>query len=214
MKKIFCFLLVGIVGLNMMYAQDNKAKTILDKVSAKNKEYKSIAADFSYSLDNKEEDIHEVSEGKIILKNNKYKLSLMGTDIYFDGNLVYTHLIDAEEVSIKEPDEDEQETLNPAKIFSIYENGFTYKYVTQKTIQSKTYHIIDLFPTDSEKSFSSIRLQINSQSNQIEKLISFGKDGNNVSIKLNKITPNIELKESDFVFNSKANPDVEIVDMR
>ena len=213
MKKLLSFLFIGIIGVSS-YAQNNKAKTILDKVSAKNKEYKSIATDFTFSLDNEEEDIHEISEGKIILKGNKYKLSLMGADTYFDGNLQYVHLIDAEEVSIKEPDEDEEESMNPAKIFSIYENGFTYQYVKEEKQGANYFHIIDLLPIDSEKSFSSVRLQINKQSNQIEKLTSVGKDGNNITIKLNKMTPNVELKDNDFVFDTKAHPDVEVIDMR
>ena len=123
MKNFFCFLLLGLISLNVS-AQDAKAKTILDKVSAINKEYKSIKAEFTYSMDNEEEDIHEVSDGSIILQGNKYKLNLLGSDIYFDGTTQYTHIIDAEEVSIKEPDEDEDEALNPAKNIFDLRNWF------------------------------------------------------------------------------------------
>ncbi|RUT79231.1 LolA family protein [Ancylomarina longa] len=213
MKNIFCFLFIGMLSLNLV-AQNNKAKSILDKVSAKNKEYKTIMADFTFSMDNKEEDIHEVSEGKIILKGDKYRLKLMGVDTYFDGTTIYSYLIDADEVSIKEPDEDDDEALNPAKIFSIYENGFTYKYVGEENTAKGNYHLIDLFPDNTDRGFSSIRLKINAKTNQIESLKSIGKDGNNISIVLKKLIPNLSYSDSDFIFDTKANPDVEINDMR
>ena len=213
MKNFFCFLLLGLICVNT-YAQDAKAKLILDKVSAINKAHKSIKAEFTFSMDNKEENIHEMSKGSILIKQNKYKLQIMGVDTYFDGKTMYSHIIDAEEVSIKEPDEDEDESLNPAKIFSIYETGFTYKYVKEETEGNTKFHLIDLFPTDSNRGFTHIRLKINQVTNQIKALESIGKDGNNISIVLKKITPNVALSDKDFVFDTAANPNVEVNDLR
>lgn len=213
MKSILSFLLIGIVSLNLS-AQDNKAKNILDKVSAKNKQYKSMMAEFSFELDNEEEDIHELSEGKITLKGNKYRLLLMGFDTYFDGTTQYQHNIDAEEVNIQTPDEDEDGALDPAKIFSIYEEGFTYKYISESTSDQGKFHIIELFPTNDDMSFSSIKLFIDSKENQIKKLKSIGVDGNNITIKVLKLTPDVEVSEKEFIFDTKAHPDVEINDLR
>ncbi len=213
MKKTLIFFLSGLVCLST-FAQDQKAKTILDQVSATNKAYKSLKAEFTFSMINKEEDIHEVSEGSILLKENKYKLQLMGIDTYFDGTTLYSHIIDAEEVSIKEPDEDEDEALNPAKIFTMYETGFTCKYVNEVTEKGIKLHVIDLFPSDTDKGFSHIRIKINKKNNQIQDLESFGTDGNNISIVLKKLTPNVPLSNKDFVFDTTAHPDVEINDLR
>lgn len=213
MKKIFCFLLLGVLCFNLS-AQDSKAKAVLDKVSAKNKEFKSLKAEFTYSMDNAEEDIHDVSVGSIILMGNKYRLKIMGTDNYFDGTTLYSHMIDAEEVNISEPEEEEDGGLDPSKIFTIYENGFTYKYVTEEKKNNISYYIIDLFPEDTEKEFTSIRLKINKAKNQIESLKSIGKDGNNVSITLKNLTPNLTFPDSQFVFDKKLNPNVEINDLR
>lgn len=213
MKKAFTFLAMGIICFNLV-AQENKAKAILDKVSSKNKEYKSIKADFTFSMDNEEENIHEISEGNIILKGEKYRLKLMGVDTYFDGTTLYSHLIDANELNIKEPDEDDEQALNPAKIFSIYENGFTAKYVTEEKTAKGNFHVIDLYPENTDKGFLYIRLRINQNDNQIESLKSVGKDGNNISIVLKKLSPNLEFSDLDFVFNTKAHPEVEINDMR
>lgn len=213
MKKIFSFLLFGILCFNLS-AQDIKAKTVLDKVSAKNKEFKSIKAEFTFSMDNAEEDIHEVSEGNIILIGNKYRLKLMGVDTYYNGTTMFSHYLDINEVNITEPEEGDNEGLNPAAIFSIYEKGYDYKYIKEETINSSVFHVIDLIPVNSEREFTSIQLRIDKAKNQIESLKTIGKDGNNVSITLKKLTPNLTFPDSYFVFDKKLFPNVETNDMR
>jgi outer membrane lipoprotein-sorting protein len=213
MKRVFCILLLGILCFNLS-AQNNKAKEVLDKVSAKNKEFKSIKAEFTFSMDNEEEDIHDESEGSIILMGDKYRLKVMGTDNYFDGTTLYSHMIDSEEVNITEPEEDEDGGLDPSKIFTIYESGFSYKYVKEESKGNVSYHVIDLFPKDTEKEFTHIRLRINKAKSQIESLESVGKDGNNINIVLKSLTPNLSFSASDFVFDQESHPDVEINDMR
>ena len=214
MTKYISLLIISLLTLNLS-AQENKAKTILDKVSAINKEYSSIKAEFSFSMDNAEEDIHESSDGNIILKGDKYRLFLMDVDTYFDGKTIYQHLIDAEEVNIKEPDEEDGESgISPTKIFNLYETGFKYSYVEEQTTPHGTFHVIDLFPLDLDRPFSRIRLHIDIKSLEMKSLVSIRKDGNNITVKIKTFKPNLEFKDSDFVFDQTANPDVEVVDMR
>jgi len=214
MTKYISLLFITLLSLNVS-AQENKAKTILDKVSAINKEYSSVKAEFTFNMDNAEEDVHESSDGNIILKDNKYRLYLMDVYTYFDGKTIYQHLVDAEEVNIKEPDEDDEEAgLNPTQIFTLYETGFKFSYVEEQKTPAGTFHVIDLFPLDEERPFSRIRLHIDTKSLEMKSLVSIGKDGNNITIKIKKFEPNVELKDSDFVFDQAANPDVEVVDMR
>lgn len=215
MKNSILLIFLSILTLTGAAQESNKAKDILDQLSAKNKSYNTIDAQFEFLMDNKEEDIHEKSAGILLLKGEKYKLSIMGVDTYFDGETIYSHIIDAEEVNIKEPDEEEdEEGLSPAKIFSIYEEGFKFKYVEEKIIDGKAFHIIDLFPTDLDKSFIKMTLYIDKKDMQINTLLSLGKDGNNISIKLSSFKANTEIDDSKFIFDTKANPDVEINDMR
>jgi len=214
MTKYISLIIITFLSLNLS-AQENKAKIILDQVSAINKKHSSIKAEFSFNMDNAEEDVHESSDGNIILKGNKYRLYLMDVYTYFDGKTIYQHLVDAEEVNIKEPDEEDEEAgLNPTQIFNLYETGFKYSYVEEQTTPAGTFHVIDLFPLDEEKSFSRVRLHIDTKSLEMKSLVAIGKDGNNITIKIKKFEPNIDFKDSDFIFDQTANPDVEVVDMR
>ncbi|WP_430812698.1 MULTISPECIES: LolA family protein [unclassified Carboxylicivirga] len=191
-----------------------KAKEILDKVSLKTKGYQSIVADFSFSLENLQEEIHEVYEGNIIIKGNKYKVNLMDVDTYFDGEVLYTHMLDAGEVNITIPDLEDEETLNPATIFTIYEKGYTFNYVAEGTADGKACHEIDLYPENRDKPFSRIKLLILKDSLQLYSIRQVGKDGNNYTVIVKNMSTDKTFNDSTFAFNSAAHPDVDVIDMR
>ena len=65
-----------ILAVFTVNAQDQKAKKILDKVSQKTRSYKTISADFIFTMENKEMDIHEKNKGSIKLKGQKYVVNL------------------------------------------------------------------------------------------------------------------------------------------
>jgi len=212
-------LLLSIIFFNSV-AQDDyeqnvkKAKEILDKVSAKTKSYKTISADFTFSMENLQEDISETNEGTILIKGDKYKVSLMGVDTYFDGKVIYTYLIEAGEVNITEPDPEDDETLNPATIFTIYEKGFKYRYAGEKTENGKVYYEIDLYPENRDKPYSRIKLLISKDDMSLYSLRQIGKDGNNYTVLVKSMKTNIPIDDSAFVFNAAKHPDVDVIDMR
>ncbi|WP_430935124.1 LolA family protein [Saccharicrinis sp. 156] len=212
MKKLL-LLLALIPGF--MFAQNaEKAKEILDQVTAKTKTYKTIKASFSFSLENLQEDIQEEYTGTIFIKGDKYKANLMDVDTYFDGKTLWTHMIDAEEVNIDEPDPDDEETLNPASIFTIYQTGFKYAYLGEKDSNGTAVYSIDLYPINRDKPYSRIKLEITKDNMQINKIQQISKDGNNYTILINKLESNTPMDDSMFVYNESANPNVDIIDMR
>ena len=118
--KLFA-LFISMFFSSILNAQDQKAKEILDKVSAKNKAYKTIEAEFNFKRENLQDKSSNSSKGKVWIKGNMYKLDLMGTESYFNGKTNWSFIKDANEVNISEPDPKEDGALNPAKLFSIYE---------------------------------------------------------------------------------------------
>jgi len=65
---------------------------------------------------------------------------------------------------------------------------------------------------DSE--YSKIRLLIDKDKMQIFQVEYFAKDGNQVTIEIQKLTPNGPVEEKNFTFDKAAYPKVEVVDMR
>ena len=213
---ISIFLLLGIKLDAQILAKDPKAQKILDKVSKTTKSYNSIRIKFSYTIENLQEKASETHSGYAFLKGKRYKLIMAGTTIFSDGKTVWSYLKDAEEMTISEPGEDDQSIFNPAKLFTIYENGFKYKYLGEEKKNSSTLDVIDIFPEHPEKkSYSRIRLKIDRKKSQLVSIKSFGKSGNNVTINVTEFTTNVKMTDKLFVFDKTKYPaDLEVVDTR
>lgn len=208
-------LLVIAVSLSILAtAQDQKAKEILDKVSAKAKSFKSIYAEFNFKMVNEREDVSETYSGKLWNKAEKYKLELMGTVTYFDGTTIWTHMKDAEEVNISEPDPEDDNALNPAKIWTMYEKGFKWYYKQEKFEANRALIYIDLIPKDLESEYSRITLKIDKDKGMLYSMIRYGKDGNIYTITVINYKTDQPQTDSMFKFDKTKFPGVEINDLR
>lgn len=211
MRHFTTLLLLLIAGFSLQAQNDPKAKEILDKSAAKFKSYKAVEVDFNLSMENKAEDIHENHKGQAWMKGNLYKLNVMEVENYYDGKNIYTYMPEANEVSIKNPEEEEEEMLNPTNLFDIHNKGFAQKLVSNDNGVA----YIELIPTDKKRNFKKIGIWIDPSTSMIQKVTSFGKDGNDVIITINSIKQPASLPaDSFFKFDEKKHPGVEIVDMR
>lgn len=212
MKQLIAVVLTTIFALNINAQDDAQAKTILDKLSKKTKSYTSIKADFQYTIVNKKDGINEAQDGSIQIKGNKYNLSIKGQDVISDGKTIWTYIKDSEEVHINNLSEDENDgTISPNKLFTIYETGFKYKFVEEKN----NIYTINLYPKDaSSKSFHRIALFIDKLKDQIKEVKVYGKDGGEMAYKIKTFTTNSTLPDGNFTFDKAKHPKVEIIDLR
>jgi len=193
---------------------DEKALKILDKVSQNMKTYKTIYAEFGFELKNSQENVDDKRGGKVWVKGDKYKVDMGNVQTYFDGKNVWTYIKESNEVNITTPDEDDDEAINPAKIFDIYKEGYKVRFIQDRFEDTRPLYVIDLYPTDKSKSFSRIRLKIDKSKNEIYEFDKFDKDGNIYIIKLFRLYKNKPLSDSMFIFDKKKHPGVEVIDLR
>jgi outer membrane lipoprotein-sorting protein len=212
MKSILTIMLMALI-LGAQAQSDTKAKSILDKVSAKTKSFTSITADFEFTMKNQAAQINETSQGKIVIQGNKYKLNIHGVEILNDGKSQWTYMPEIKEVSISDADADGGESLNPASIFTIYEKGFNFKYKGEGTNKGKKTHLIELIPTTAGD-FTNVNLEIEQSTNQILAATMNAKDGNQYAIKINKMTTDGKYPEATFRFDPLKHSGVNVVDMR
>jgi outer membrane lipoprotein-sorting protein len=213
MKKLSLIVLSSIISLGSFAQEvDVKAKAILDKLSAKTKSYTTIKAEFQYSISNKSEGISDSQTGKIQIKGDSYFLSIQGQDVISNGKGIWTIIKESEEIQINDlPDEDEEDYISPNKIFTLYEDGFKYKFAKEENGTQ----IINLYPKKAEeKSFHRIVLFINKAKNQITKVKVYGKDGSIFTYSIKTFTPNQAISDSQFTFNKANYTGYEIIDLR
>jgi outer membrane lipoprotein-sorting protein len=215
MKKQCLILIFCFVFNHAFMQQDPEAKKILDQAAEKTRSYQTIQVSYKLTVDDRKEKTSSFSEGQIMIKGEKYKLEAPESVVYFDGITMWTYSQDINEVTITEPDmEDEDFLSNPAKILSWYNRDFKYRYVQKTVLNGSEMHEIDLFPNNLEQPYSRIRIYISVKDMLLYLVKSIGKDGIDYSIQLSDYMTNKELSDEIFVFDPSKFKKVEIVDMR
>ena len=211
MRHILTFLVYAALALPAAAQTDSTAKDILDKAVAAIKAHPAVEVTFDLSMVNEAEHIKETHAGKAFMMGDMYRVDVMDTENYFDGELIYTYMPDAGEVNIKLPEEEEEEMLNPTILFDIHNQKFEQRLVEEK--EGKAY--IELTPKTEHHQIAKIGVRVDTKTHQVEEVTSFGKDGNNVIITIKEIKkPEKELTADFFRFDTAAHPDVEVVDLR
>lgn len=213
MKKIAFFITFSLLCIQL-FAQDPKAKKILDAVSKETQSYSTINVDFTYKMENLQEDVEQSVKGNIILKNNNYKLNLMGNTIFYDEKSKTVYNEEMNEANIYDPKDEEQGTVNPAEMFNFYKKGFKYQFINERFEGTKALYEIDLFPEKHDRKFSHIKVKVDKDKNQIYSVKYYGKDGNHYTITVLKISTNETIEDATFTFKETNYPDVEVIDLR
>ncbi len=215
MRKLILVTLVCWAGLGMAQ-EDQKAKGILDKMSAKYKSIPAYKTNFVYRLTNKVENIDEQFAGEIMVKGEKYVLLMADQEIYNDGETIWTYLKDANEVNVDYymPDEGD---LSPNKIYSAYQTGYRYRWIEQKKIGSRSFDVVELQPEnpkDPDKIFIRVVLNIDQADSSISSWEMYDRTGNVFTYTISGFNPSFQAPDSFFSFDVKKYPSVEVVDLR
>lgn len=199
---------------NSLGKNDPEAKSILDKVSAKFKTYKSVTASFILKVQNSAGKLIGTKSGIVNMKGSQYRVSLNGQNIFSDGNNIWTVDKSANEVQITKFD-GASNTLTPQKMFTnFYDKDFLYKLNGESRQAGKIIQEIELTPVDKTKTFFKVIVGIDKNSRNIVSTKVHEKNGNKYTYTVTSMKTNTTLPSSMFVFDSKKYPKIEIVDLR
>ncbi len=189
------------------------SKEILSKVSQKFKALNSFQASFTLLMVNIEADINESQEGKIYYKKgNKYRLETEEIIRLSNNTYVWTLFLEEEEVQVNDFNPDDTE-LSPTKLFTIYEEGFRSKLTKKETINGVVHYVIDLTPTSEERTYSKIRIFVDSSNYMIRKGIVFERNNTRYTYELANFESNVDLNDRLFRFVESEYEDYEIIDL-
>ncbi|MBP7678859.1 MAG: outer membrane lipoprotein carrier protein LolA [Bacteroidales bacterium] len=195
------------------HAQAKKtSEEILKQVSEKTKSFSSIKISFTYNMDNASAKIHETETGILTVKGDKYRLDIAGQRVISDSKTSWTFVSEANEVQINTV-EDDDNALTPTKLLTSYSENYKSKLVNEINKDGRAVYVIDLKP-NTEKNFTNVELQIDKELYRIVRIAIQDKSGNTFSYIVNKFEPNVPVKDTDFTFDPKEFPGVEVIDMR
>ncbi|MDR0765876.1 MAG: outer membrane lipoprotein carrier protein LolA [Odoribacteraceae bacterium] len=188
----------------------SRAGTLLDNVVNKIKSYPAVEVIFTLTMENKAENVRESYPGKAYMKGNMYRVEVMDAINYFDGEAIYTYMPEVEEVTIKDPGEEQEELLDPTILFDIHNREFTRELLEEKGGKAR----VALTPKKPGQ-IRTIDVWIDTATNAVERVTSFGNDGNDVSVLITSLKPPGQTpNDAFFRFDAKAHPGVEVIDLR
>ena len=194
-----------------LFGQDTKSQAILDKLSLKMKSYKTFYIEFSALIKNTTSGQNDNEIGKGWVKGDKYFANYNDNTIISNG--VTTWSIVKEDKSVYEADSDDsEESLNPKKLMTIWENDFKNKYTKEGKLNNELVHVINLTPKQLDKSdYSSIVLYISKSKNELKKVIMKLKDNTTMTFSLTKLTVNLAIDDTKFIFDKKKYPGFSVI---
>ena len=207
MKKISILIIAVMSVLSMNAQNSDKAKKLLNEVSAKVKSYDNMVIDFKYSLENAAENVSQETRGDVSINGEKYVLNLMGTTQLFDGKKIYTIIPEDQEINISTYVEEDANNITPSKMFTFYEDGYTYKWDIAQDIKGRKIQYISLTPIDSNADVKNILLGIDSETKHIYNLIQTQENGTKITITVKSFKTNQPLAKNLFSFGEERYKD-------
>ncbi len=200
MKKLLLF-----IGLSFsVFAQSNKAISLIDGMQKKYKAIGSFSANFTYQTEGA-----ATMSGSITVKGTKFRLKTAGQEIFNNGKEVATYIKEINEVNISSFDPSEGD-LNPAKIYTFDKKAYK---VTLKG-ESGGFATVELAPVAKGTQVKNITLKINSKDLSVNEWTIINKAGKKQYFKVAKLNPKANADDKLFSFDKKAFPGVEVNDLR
>ncbi|MEY2761583.1 MAG: hypothetical protein RLZZ96_1483 [Bacteroidota bacterium] len=200
MKKALFLLCLSI----SVFAQSNKAVSLIDGMQKKYKAMGSFSANFTYQTEGA-----ATMSGSIIVKGTKFRLKTAGQEIFNNGKEVATFIKEINEVNISNFDPSEGD-LNPAKIYSFDKKA----YKIELKGESAGISTVELSPVSKATQVKSITLKIKSKDLSINEWTILNKAGKKQFFKIAKLNPKANAEDKFFTFDKKAFPGVEVNDLR
>lgn len=188
-------------------AQDaQKAKKLLDEVSAKIKSYDNISLEFRYSVTNLQEQFSQDSRGDLTVQGEKYVFNFMGTTEIFDGKKKYTIIPEDEEITVENFDPKKNKHFTPSKMLTFFNSGYSYTWDKLLLLSGKKVQFIKLKPLDPKDERKEIFLGIDNVTKNIYQLIELRKDGTRTELTVTSLKTNQPISKNHFTFAESKYP--------
>jgi outer membrane lipoprotein-sorting protein len=212
---LFILLSLSLLSANAQQkeAVDKNADKLLNTISKRYKNFKSMKADFVYAIESKADKLQEKQKGTLLVKGNKFKLDIAGQVIICDNQTIWTYSKEVNEVQINNYNPKEN-TIRLDDIFTMYGKGFLYKIAEEKKEGGKDIAVVELTPKDKKKNYFKIKLTIDKTNQAIVKSVVYDKSGTIHTYTITNQYPNMKVEDKTFTFDATKYPKVEIIDLR
>lgn len=188
------------------------AKEILKKVQKKyEKDIKTLSADFTQKVQWNLSGFVQESEGKMLLKGNKFRFDTNSQSLSNDGETIWTYNSSSEQIiidSIKKSGE----ILLPQELLFKFPDNYTIFYLGEEKQGKNNFYILKLAAKSETENLKEIKVWVSEDKWLTQKLEYVDLNENITTYTLKNVKTNIEILDSKFQLTEFA--DAEIIDLR
>lgn len=192
-----------------MVAQQPDARDILDRAADAFRREGGVKITFSVRAP------EENTNGSIRLKGDKFLLETEGVTTWFDGRTQWSYLASSDEVNVSEPTPEELQSINPYSWLSLYKQDYKLKVAKTGNASDDTAYKVVMNATKRSQDMQCIILYIEKGSFRPLKLSMVQRGSKDAAVVfINSYQTGKNYDDSLFVFDRKAYPTAELVDLR
>ena len=188
------------------------SKKLLDEVSKTISGFQNLTFDFTYVLENRQENIRQETKGSATISGDFYKLNFLGNEQLFDGEKTYTIIPENEEITISSLEDDNDFGINPSKLLVFYREGYAFQWDIKQNVKNRIIQFIKLIPIEENKDLKYLLLGIDLKTKTIFRLIEITTYQTRTTLTLKNLKTNMTLKPDFFDFDVSKYPDYYIND--
>ena len=204
-RNLFLLAFLSVCGLQAQTSV--KAKNLLDKVAETMNAAENLQFGFTYILENQQEKIRQETSGTVTVAQEKYRLDMTDVQQLFDGKQLYTVVPDNEEITISNPEENDEVAINPSELLYFYKEGYDYQWDITQNVLGRAIQFVKLTPTTDNPDVLYLLLGIDVTQSTIYRLIEIGKNTTRTTLTLKDLVKNIPLPDNYFQFDPNQYPD-------
>ncbi len=151
--------------------------------------------------------------GSIQISGNKFKLSSSSLTSWFDGRTQWTLLAGSDEVNVSNPTAAELQQINPYTFLNLYKKGYTLT-MRDVSYHGATCHEVRMVAQGRQSNIQQLIAVIDKQTHYPLSIRIKNSKGDWSRIRVSNIRAHQKWADSNFRFDAKQHPGIEVIDLR
>lgn len=203
MRRLFSIVSLLMVALCVGAASSGGA--LLQRCAAKIKSAPSLSVTYTVSADG------NTAEGLLVLQGEMFTISTPGMVSWYDGKSQWTYSDQIGEVNVISPTAEEVQQINPFAIVKSFSSSYSSEQVKSSSVGVTT---LRLTANNRKSDISSADVTINDKTLYPTRIVLTMSNRQKVTINIKNVKAGGKLPVSNFRFDAKRYPNVQVIDLR
>lgn len=203
MRRLFSIVSLLMVALCVGAASSGGA--LLQRCAAKIKSAPSLSVTYTVSADG------NTAEGLLVLQGEMFTISTPGMVSWYDGKSQWTYSDQIGEVNVISPTAEEVQQINPFAIVKSFSSSYSSEQVKSSSAGVTT---LRLTANNRKSDIPSADVTINDKTLYPTRIVLTMSNRQKVTINIKNVKAGGKLPVSNFRFDAKRYPNVQVIDLR